>query len=265
MKRKLKHKRILITGAAGGLGLALARDCAARGARVALADINSAALEILRSEFPDSLLFTVDVTDADSVAAATQAVRDSYGGLDMLINNAGVVYGGELHDVSIEKHRRTVDINLFGTIQVTRAFLPLLRRETGFLVVFIASASGYIPLPMAATYAATKWAVRGFALSLEEELVMQGCKRRPVLTVCPSYIGTGLFSGAKAPLLTPILETTAVSRAIVRAIAGGARQLDLPWSVRLLKFLARVLPESWYRAFQRVTGVSTSMVNWTGR
>jgi NAD(P)-dependent dehydrogenase (short-subunit alcohol dehydrogenase family) len=135
-----------------------------------------------------------------------------------------------------------VEANLLGPILVTRAFLPLLEKSPGFRVAFVASASGYLPLPMAASYAATKWGVRGLAVSLEEEFRIRGFGGRRVLVVCPSYISTGLFAGASAPFLTPILEVGSVARGIARALRHDARVLDMPWSVHLLKFLARVLP-----------------------
>lgn len=262
---KLEGKRVLITGGAGGLGLAMAGDFAARGARLALADINGAALSSCAQRFPDALLLELDVTDESSIQHACEQVRSHWGGLDILVNNAGIVFGGELTSVSADQHSRTVAINLTGTILVTRSFLPLLESASEFRIVFIASASGYIPLPMASSYAATKWAVRGFASSVSEELRLRGFSGCRVLTVCPSYIGTGLFAGARAPLLTPILETETVSKAVVGAVRRNRRQLDLPWSVALLKLLHRLWPYSLWLAFLRRAGVSTSMVNWTGR
>ncbi len=262
---KLEGKRVLITGGAGGLGLAMAADFASRGARLALADINAAALASLTERFPQALLLELDVTDEASIQRAADRVGSQWGGLDVLVNNAGIVFGGELSSVSAEQHRRTVDINLTGTILVTRAFVPLMEGEKDFRIVFIASASGYIPLPMASSYASSKWAVRGFASSLSEELRLRGFAGTRVLTVCPSYIGTGLFEGARAPLLTPILETEAVSRAVVRAVQRKRTRLDLPWSVTLLKLLHRLWPYPLWLAFLRLAGISTSMVKWTGR
>ncbi len=262
---KLSGARVLITGAAGGLGLALARELARSGARLCLTDRDESLLGPVRGEFPDAVVLPLDVSDESSAAACAAEVARSWAGLDVLVNNAGTVSGGDLVSVSPARHRATVEANLLGPILVTRAFLPLLEKSPGFRVAFVASASGYLPLPMAASYAATKWGVRGLAVSLEEEFRIRGFGGRRVLVVCPSYISTGLFAGASAPFLTPILEVGSVARGIARALRHDARVLDMPWSVHLLKFLARVLPDSWYRAFLRVAGVATSMARWTGR
>ncbi len=261
---KLHGARVAITGAAGGLGLAMAERFAGEGARLFLTDVSSEGLERIRPRFPGALIRQLDVSSPESVAAAAEVVRAEWGGLDVLVSNAGVVFGGAVRDVSPERHRLTVDVNLTGTILVTRSFLPLMEASRDFKLVFVASASGYLPLPMAASYAATKWGVRGFAVSVEEELRLRGLGKRRVLTVCPSYIGTGLFAGAQAPFLTPILKTERVAAAVVSAVRGNRRLLDLPPSVHLLKALARILPDAAYRAFLRVAGVSTSMTKWTG-
>lgn len=261
---KLRDARIAITGAAGGLGLAMAVRFAEEGARLFLTDVSVEGLERIKPRFPGAVFRSLDVSSPDSVAAAAESVRAEWGGLDALVSNAGVVFGGAVQDVSVERHRLTVDVNLTGTILVTRAFLPLLETSRDFKLVYIASASGYLPLPMAASYAATKWGVRGFAVSVEEELRLRGLGKRRVLTVCPSYIGTGLFAGARAPFLTLILETERVAAAVVAGVRDNRRLIDLPASVHLLKALARILPDAWYRAFLRIAGVSTSMTEWTG-
>lgn len=261
---KLQDARVAITGAAGGLGLAMAERFAKEGANLFLTDVSPEGLERIRPRFPGALFRTLDVSSPASVAEAAEAVRAEWGGLDVLVSNAGVVFGGPVAEVSVERHRLTVDVNLTGTILVTRAFLPLMERSRDFKLVFIASASGYLPLPMAASYAATKWGVRGFAVSIEEELRLRGLGKRRVLTVCPSYIGTGLFAGAQAPFLTPILKTETVAAAVVSAVRANRRLIDLPASVHLLKALARILPDAWYRAFLRISGVSKSMTKWTG-
>ncbi len=261
---KLRDARVAITGAAGGLGFAMAERFADEGAKLFLTDVSAEGLERIKPRFPGAVFRQLDVSSPESVAAAAEAVRSEWGGLDVLVSNAGVVFGGPVTDVSVERHRLTVDVNLTGTILVTRAFLPLMEASPDFKLVYIASASGYLPLPMAASYAATKWGVRGFAVSVEEELRLRGLGKRRVLIVCPSYIGTGLFAGARAPFLTPILKTERVATAVVSGVRRNLRLIDLPESVHLLKALARILPDSWYRAFLRVAGVSTSMTKWTG-
>jgi NAD(P)-dependent dehydrogenase (short-subunit alcohol dehydrogenase family) len=256
---------MLITGAAGGLGTALAYALASQQARLCLTDLPGAGFDALAQRFPDALRIPLDVTSRASVDSCLTQVAAKWGGLDVLINNAGLVFGGPFEQVPLDRHQTTLAVNLGGPLAVTHAFWPLLTASPDFKIVFIASASGYLPVPHMVSYAASKWALRGLAVSLDEEFRLRGLGKRRVLTVNPSYIGTGLFAGAAPPLLTPLLEAGSVARAVVRGLRTDRRQLDLPWSVGLMKVLARVLPESWFRAFLRFSGVSTSMTGWTGR
>jgi len=234
-------------------------------ARLCLTDLPGPSFDALASRFPKALFCSLDVTSAPSIEACRQRIASEWGGLDILINNAGLVFGGGFETVPLTRHQTTVAVNLGGPLAVTHAFWPLLTASPEFKLVFIASASGYLPVPHMASYAASKWALRGLAVSLDEELRLRGLGKRRVLTVNPSYIGTGLFAGAAPPFLTPLLEADYVARATVRAIRSDRSILDLPWSVGLMKLVARILPEAWFRIFLRVTGVSTSMTRWTGR
>ena len=262
---KLTQTRVFITGAAGGLGSALAEALQQQGARLALTDLPGTALDSLKTRFPHALVLPLDVTSVLSISACRDQIAQTWGGIDLLINNAGLVFGGPLDGLPLERHQTTLNVNLLGPLAVTHGLWPLLATNREFKLVFIASASGYLPLPFAASYAATKWALRGLAVSLEEEFRLRGLGTRRVLTVCPSYIGTGLFAGASAPFLTPILQASAVARATVRALKTDRRVLDLPGSVGLMKFVGRMVPDTWFLAFLRATGVSTSMAHWTGR
>jgi all-trans-retinol dehydrogenase (NAD+) len=181
-----------------------------------------------------------------------------------LVNNAGVVFGGGFLDVPIERHRSTIDINLSGILTVTHTFLPdLLRRPEGYLVNIV-SASAMIALPYATSYAASKAAALSFSDSLREELRLTNRRNVRVLAVCPSYISTGLFDGAKAPAMTWILQPDFVARQTVRAVERGRDFLILPWTARLLYSTTGWVPTSVYRRLCAWLGVSTSMVEWRG-
>jgi short-subunit dehydrogenase len=175
-----------------------------------------------------------------------------------------VVFGGAFADVPFDRHRATVEVNLLGLLAVTHAFLPGLIARPAAHVVNVASASAVVPLPGAASYAATKWAVLGFSDSLREELRGQGHRHVRVTAVCPSYVGTGLFAGVRPPRLTWLLDPEDVAAATVRAVERDRELVLLPWTVRVLYGVSGVLPR---RAFHRLCnrlGVSTSMAGWRG-
>ena len=126
--------------------------------------------------------------------------------MDVLVNNAGIVHGGPFLDVPVERHLATYRVNVLGLVAVTHAFLPDLIASADSHLVNIASASGYIGLPHGSTYASSKWAVIGFSESLLLELELHGHRHVHVTTVCPSYVTTGLFDGARAARTTSLLS-----------------------------------------------------------
>lgn len=267
--RKLTEKRVLVTGGASGLGLAIARRFAAEGARLVLADIDVNALEAaaagLALDGRAAATCPIDVADPASVAVARDRVNREHGPIDVLVNNAGVVFGGRFGDVALERHLDTFRVNLLGAVIVSRAFLPdLVARPEGHLV-FVASASGLIPLPYAATYASSKWGLIGFSDSLRVELALDGHRHVGVTTVCPSYVTTGLFDGASPPLTTRALDPDAVAALVVRAVRRNRPFVLTPWLVRITPAFKGLLPTRAFDAVARLLGATTGMRTWKGR
>ena len=127
------------------------------------------------------------------------------GPITSLINNAGVVFGGEFEQVELDQHLNTFRVNSEGLMATTHAFLDDLIQAKEAYLVNIASASAFIGLPYGSTYAASKWAVVGFSESLRLELAVRKIRHVHVTSVCPSYISTGMFDGVKTPLFSPML------------------------------------------------------------
>jgi short-subunit dehydrogenase len=266
--RSLQHKRVLITGAGRGLGRALAEHFARAGAEVIVTDRDEGAARTVLAELHKAgrpaAAYPLDVTDEAAVIRLRDRLHAERGPLDVLVNNAGVVSGGEFLRVPLDRHRLTFEVNLLGLVAVTHAFLPdLIARPEGHLVN-IASASALIALPWASTYASSKWAVLGFSDSLREELRVQGHRHVGVTTVCPSYIDTGLFAGAKPARLTWLLTADSVAAAVLRAVRRRQQTLLLPWTVRLLTACAAGLPRPLFQRLCALLGVSTSMTGWQG-
>jgi short-subunit dehydrogenase len=261
----LAGKHVLITGAGHGLGWAMALEFARAGANVIVTDREPARVATVVQELgPPAIGFPLDLTVPNQVLAVREQVHAAGGPIDVLVNNAGIVAGGPFLEVSLDRHLASVAVNLSGVLAVTHAFLPdLLERPDG-RVVNIASASAVVALPLAACYAATKWAVLGFSESLREELRLAGHRHVRVSAICPSYISTGLFEGAKPPRFTRLLAPEAVARAVRRATERGTEFVLLPWSVRVLYAVAGVLPRRLYLGLCRRLGVSHSMTGWRG-
>ena len=265
----LQGKRAVVTGGASGIGRAIAERFAAAGAELLLVDRNETALTNAAAELTRAgvrvRIYALDVTDASRIRGLQEQVARDGGPIDVLVNNAGLVYGGAFLDVPVEKHLTTYRVNVEGLVAMTHAFLPDLIAGRDGHVVNVASASAYIGLPFGATYASSKWAVLGFSESLALELELQGLGHVHVTTVCPSYVSTGLFDGAKAPRMTRLLTASHVAELTVRAILKNRPYVRTPWIVQTTPLLKALLP---FRAFYRVAaalGANTSMMEWRGR
>ncbi|MBZ0111402.1 MAG: SDR family NAD(P)-dependent oxidoreductase, partial [Thermoanaerobaculia bacterium] len=223
--KHLENVRVLVTGGAGGIGLAIARAFAREGSDIVLADIDPESLRqaqvTLTQEGIDCYPLELDVTDPLAAEVARERLHDAVGPVQVLVNNAGIVHGGPFLDVSLKDHLKTYRVNVDGVVILTHAFLPdLLVAEEGHLVN-IASASGFIGLPYGSTYASSKWAVIGFSESIRLELEKQEHHHVGVTTVCPSYVDTGMFEGVKPPLLTRFLTPDVLAGKIVEAVKSG--------------------------------------------
>jgi short-subunit dehydrogenase len=256
--------RVLITGAGHGLGLAIAGAFARAGARVVVTDREPERVEAAVAQVPGACGYRLDVTDAEQIAGVRARLAAEHGPPDVLVNNAGVVFGGPFLDVPLARHLATVNVNLAGVLAVTHAFLPDLLARPAAHLVNIASASAVIALPNAATYAATKWAVLGFTESLQEELRQHGHRHVGVTAICPGYITTGLFAGARPGRLTGWLAPETVAAAVVRAVEKQQEFVLLPRLLRVIYGLTAGLPRSWYKGLCRAFGVSRSMTGWHG-
>ena len=269
----LANATVLITGAAMGMGKMYAqlavRDHAAH---VILWDVNAQALEEaaaeLRGRGSEIHSRVVDVSSLEAIEEAAQWVRSEVGTPDILINNAGIVRGKYFweHDQRTDI-AATMAINTLALMHITREFLPaMISGGRTSRIVNVASAAGLLSNPRMSVYSSSKWAVIGWSDSLRLELQQAGHRHIKVTTFCPSYIKTGMFEGARGPLLTPLLEPEAVTERVWRAMKEGTPMLLMPWTVQLSKALRGILPlPVWDVVAGRVFGVYKSMEHFTGR
>jgi NADP-dependent 3-hydroxy acid dehydrogenase YdfG len=191
MTGRLDGRRVLVTGASAGIGAAAAVAVAAAGARVALLARDESRLTALADRIgPAATVVTCDITDADAVSGAVATAADRLGGLDALVNSAGVITAGPLADVDPAAWRTMFEVNVLGLLGVIRAAMPHLEAGTAPGVVNISSMSGRrVPNVEQGVYAATKFAVHALGEALRLEFGPKGVR---VTTVSPGLVDTGI-------------------------------------------------------------------------
>ncbi|KFF59589.1 hypothetical protein JF66_10260 [Cryobacterium sp. MLB-32] len=276
MSRTVAGARVLITGAAGGMGRLYAERAVAEGAKAVIlwdrdaAGLASTAAVLTQRAKGGTVItpFVVDIADLGAIAQTAQRVRTEVGDPDIVINNAGIIRGKLFWDHSSgDDIRPTMKINALAPMYITREFLPHMmtngRRESR--IVNIASAAGTLSNPRMSVYAASKAALIGWSDSLRLELAQQGYGQVKVTTVCPSYISTGMFDGARGPLFTPLMTPEYVVDRVWRAMLAGRPMLMMPWTVFLGRALRGTLPLPLWDRVARGFGVYRSMDDWVGR
>lgn len=273
MTFSVSGKRVLVTGAAAGMGRLYADLAADDGAgTIVLWDVNESGLDQAATELRDRgasvVVQAVDVTDRDAIVAAAAELLTTSGPPDVLINNAGVVREGYYWDNDPVKDVKFVmDVNAMAPMYITSELLPaMIDRGTPARIVTIASAAGTLSQPKMAVYAASKWSAIGWSDSLRVELQEAGHEQIKVTTVCPSFIDTGMFAGAKGPLLTPILQPHDVVRRVWKAMLRGRPLLMMPLMVYIGRFFRAILPVPAYDyVVGRVFGLYHTMDEFKGR
>ncbi|MGB0219831.1 MAG: SDR family NAD(P)-dependent oxidoreductase [Sinimarinibacterium flocculans] len=192
---RLDNKVAVVTGAGSGIGRALALQLAGKGCRLALSDIKADALAETAAMLPSpAYTQTVDVADRDAVFAFADAVKRECGGAHVIINNAGVALAQTIENMSFEDFEWLMNINFWGVVYGTKAFLPTLRAQDDGVIVNLSSIFGIIAVPTQGAYHSAKFAVRGFTETLRQELDGSG-----VSAVCvhPGGIRTNIARNAR--------------------------------------------------------------------
>lgn len=155
-------------------------------------------------------------------------------------------------------------VNALGPVMVTHVFLADLISRPDAHLVNMASAAGYLAVPLGTTYAASKWATLGFSESIQAELASLGHRHVHVTAVCPSYVDTGMFEGVRAPLLTPWLHTDQIADKVVEVVLHNRTNVREPFMVKITPALKGLLPETGFNTITQLLGVTSSMRSWHG-
>jgi len=230
------NKIAVVTGGGSGIGLGIAKALAAEGANIVIADIDKdaagKAAEILRGNGVRSTAIETDVTQRESVDALAAAVQGEFGGLDILINNAGVYLAGEMRDVTEDDWRFVLDVNLDGAFRVGQTFAGMLRDQgRGGHIVNTASVGGFTVMPQGVTYGVSKFGVVAYSEALRADLEPVGIG---VSTLCPGPIATNLTKSdrlrkasdqvsGRSEALTPFIEDGMAPDEIGPIVVRGIR------------------------------------------
>lgn len=187
--------RVLVTGAGSGLGKAIATRYTGDGARVLVSDVDAGAAEAVAKELGQTPL-TLDVTSDEDWQAALARCQQDWGGLDVLVNNAGVGAGGRFERISIEDWDWIWEINLKGVVRGCRTFVPLFKDQGAGHIVNVASLAGIMNLPAMSSYNVTKAGVISLSETLRHELEPYGVH---TTVVCPAYFRTNLGDRLRSP------------------------------------------------------------------
>ncbi len=264
MSAPLKDRVIVVTGAANGIGNALALALAAEGAALVLVDIDADGLGALRTTFGgDGLranVARVDVRDAAALEELARSTVAGFGRVDAVVNCAGIVIPGAIDSCPARDITRQLDTNLGGSINVTRAFVPWFKRQGAGHLVLIASLAGLVPLPGESIYAASKFAVRGFAHSIAHELRGTGIA---ITVVCPDSTRTRMLEieaadpGSSLSFSSPAMEPEEVAGAIIGALRRPRLEVTIPG------FRGRLI--RWLGAMPALFGWLYPLLDWASR
>lgn len=255
-RSELAGKVVLITGAAGGIGTALAQRFASAGARVALGDLDPERLAATAGGLAGGnavLAIPFDVTNFEACRDAVAYVVAEWGGIDVVVNNAGITHLSLFRDTDPAVIRRVMDVNLFGAVNTTSAALPHLLASNGRIVT-VSSVAGVAPLASRTGYSASKHALHGLFDSLRAELRGSGVS---VTIVCPQFVNTAIGDRALGgDGGTPTMPRTTTGRAVEAADLAASildatvrrkRLLLYPRDAKVSYLVARLAPAIYER------------------
>ncbi|HUH72589.1 MAG TPA: SDR family oxidoreductase [Mycobacterium sp.] len=254
-----EDKVAIVTGGGAGIGEAVCRELARRGALVTVADINGDDAERVTTTIASSggraQACRVDVADEQDIRRLVEQTAAAHGRLDYLFNNAGIAIGGDARDLTSDQWRRVLDVDLYGVLNGTVAAYPIMARQGSGHIVNISSATGLLPQPLNAPYCTAKHAVVGLSLSLRLEGADLGVK---VSAVCPGYVRTNIYQNvllvnmpreeaARKPV--KMIEPSQAAVTILDGVARNRALIIFPGYVRWAWRGYRLFPRAIERVF----------------
>lgn len=256
----LRYQVVLVTGGSRGLGLALSRRFLHEGCHLAICARDEEELERAQRDLhhygPHVTIYKCDVTDRGQVNDLIEAVIDDYGGIDIVVNNAGMISVGPMDSMTLGDFEKAMEVNFWGPLHVVWSVLPHLREQGGGHIVNITSFAGKIPVPHLIPYDCSKAAFVGLSEGMRTELARDGIE---VTTVIPGLMNTGSpvnaeFKGdpgkeyawfsAGDSMRTTSMSADRAARLIVDSVKQGGGAITLGWQARLLRAVHAVAPNT---------------------
>lgn len=264
-----KNKVVAITGAGSGIGQALAIELAAQGAQLALSDVNPATLKETITRLPANAVarsYRIDVASRDEVFGFAADVKRDFGAAHYIVNNAGISVVASVEHVTFEEIERVLDVNLWGVVYGTKAFLPIMLAQKAGCIVNISSVFGLLATPCQVAYTMSKFAVRALTETLWQELEGTGVR---AVAVHPGGINTNISKNevpaqnegayerkVKAGALRQM--TTAprdCAKEIIAGLERGDKRLLVGNGARAIHRISRLFPNSYGSFLRRTLGV----------
>jgi len=265
-------KVVVITGGASGIGRDICIRLTSMGSHVIVFDLHEGPLKILEEEILGSkgsiTTMAVDVSDRQQVYHAMKRAHSLAGKLnnmnkpsiDIMIANAGIVFGKSLEDLDDEHIERTIGVNLLSHFWLAKACLPQMKARGEGHLVFVSSVAGLVGMNNLSDYCASKFGSFGFAESLRRELYFTNIK---VTTICPWAVSTGMFGGM-GRVVMPMITSSHVADSVVNGILWGNRVICIPWFMRYSS-LSHLLPEPFMDMIAYITNAMDAGTSIVGR
>ncbi|HEY7617344.1 MAG TPA: SDR family NAD(P)-dependent oxidoreductase, partial [Terriglobales bacterium] len=247
---ELSGKVAVVTGASMGIGEAIARMLADRGACVVLLSRDTARAEAARSRvgrLENTLALSCDVRHREEIDRVISLTLHHFSRIDIWVNNAGRGMLDSVAEVDMAACRDTLDTNFFGAVASMQAVIPVMRQQGGGTVINISSVAGHIPLPFHAVYSASKFALNAIGKAARVELINSGIH---VMTVCPGYVrtnfGANALRGKEAKTVRPSttrgISVQRVARAVLRGYLKQKREVVVPWTMHPMIKIYQLFP-----------------------
>jgi uncharacterized oxidoreductase len=238
----LNGNTVLITGGSSGIGFEMAKEFLAAKNTVVITGRNMEKLEKAKQKLGDVTIFQSDVSNSDSIKELYEKVSKEFPDLNVLVNNAGVMFTINLqdHNLSANELTKELDINVKGTIWMNDAFLPLLKKNKSAATVTVSSGLAFVPLPITPVYCATKAALHSYTLSLRAQLKNTNVK---VFELAPPATETELLAGFKEEDMegTSMMTTQALIADFLKSFSKDKYEI-CPGQASQLKFMSRYFP-----------------------
>lgn len=259
LPRDLSGWVVVITGASSGIGRASAHACAERAASVVLAARSAESLRETAAECEaaggTATIVPTDVTDPEAVHALARTAQERHGHVDVWVNNAAVMAYGTFENMPADIYRKVVDTNFFGQVHGARAVLPYFRAQGHGVLINVASLYAKLGSPYVGAYVAGKYAIRGFAECLRQEVL--DARDIYVCTVFPGAVDTPIFrhvanyTGRPVQALPPVVDPQRVVRAVLGCIAHPRAEVTVGEAARVLAWGHAALPRVYDRLAPR--------------